>query len=355
MKRRLVIPTLQLQISLWHPYIKSIPRFLPSCNPTFFMRRKLTTMTTHLTPGLHTFTTPTQPSFTLSYTISTPANPSNPEDLIVVSPPAWGLPPSYLSGLAPLTSSGHTLLLFHHRGTPLSTLPAYNPDDEPEQEESIMSPFTLATDLEHLRTHLGLSHLPTLLGHSNGGTIALCYAELFPNRLRNLVLLDHRLLGVNDSSNFLRFYHARHGDARYEDAYRAYFTKRDVEDDDEKFAAWWKRILPLYFFAPERHVPGFVELLGEKLFNARCSRHVDIANKSPYVQCMVRERLNDVSARTLMLFGREDAQCSVINAEETKKGIPHAETVILDECGHFPWIEQPEQTFGAIEQFLRGG
>ncbi|KAK1141744.1 hypothetical protein N8T08_008842 [Aspergillus melleus] len=58
-----------------------------------------------------------------------------------------------------------------------------------------MSSFELATDLEDLRIHLNLDKIPTLLGHSNGGAIALAYAEMFPERVERLVLLGGQLIG----------------------------------------------------------------------------------------------------------------------------------------------------------------
>ena len=340
----------------------TIPRYLHSVSQTFghrtlFQPRVFSAMSSpNLTPRFHSFITPSPSDLTLSYTVHS-RDVGTSQQLIVVSPPAWGLPPSYLSGLLPLTDSGYTLLFFHPRGSSGSSLPK---DTTVQQNEDVMSPFTLATDLEHLRTHLNLDSFPTLLGHSHGGTIALCYAELFPTHVKNLILLDHRLLGFNDSSNFKHFYHSRHGDSRYEKAYDAYLSKHEPEpepepepESDEEFTEWWKTILPMYFFAPEKYVQPFLGSLGDATLSTRSSRHVDLANKSPRVMSMMQERLKDATAQTLMIFGREDAQCSVQNAEETKKGVPHAEIVILEECGHFPWIEQPGKTFEAIHSFLR--
>ena len=56
----------------------------------------------------------------------------------------------------------------------------------------------LASDLGDLREHLHLEQYPVLLGHSNGGAIALGYAEMYPRRVAKLILLNHQLIRVQD-------------------------------------------------------------------------------------------------------------------------------------------------------------
>jgi pimeloyl-ACP methyl ester carboxylesterase len=55
----------------------------------------------------------------------------------------------------------------------------------------------MAEDLESLRQYLDVPSFPVIMGHSNGGTIALAYAELYPTRGERLVLIGHQLLGTD--------------------------------------------------------------------------------------------------------------------------------------------------------------
>ncbi|KAL1952994.1 hypothetical protein VTO42DRAFT_3790 [Malbranchea cinnamomea] len=317
------------------------------------------------TPGEHSYVAANGLNFTYRVVApsrkggpSTGPEASTPADLIIIHPPAWGLGSRYLcTGLAPLAEegadrySGSTLLFFHPRGTDGSTLP----DCDDPQDHAVMSPFTLASDLEHLRSHLGLDRFPTLLGHSNGGTIALCYAELFPSRVRNLILISHRLLSHDDLPNFLRCQRQRRGDSRFEAAYAAYARGAKGAADDAEFMRFCRAIAPLYFYSPETHLPTFLDNIGDGTLagSARCSRWVDAGNRRTDVRQLMKLKLKDVTARTLVIFGREDAQCSVQNAWETVRELPAgAETAILPECGHIPWIEQPTATFEAIRRFL---
>src|SRR2546423_14860851 len=136
-----------------------------------------------LAPGVHTFTTSN--GGTLSYHITTS---SVNAQLAVIQAVGWGIGRAlYVNGVAPLLRH-HTVLTFSPRGSDESSRP---------NDVSKMGSMDMAEDLESLRRYLDISAFPVLLGHSNGGTIALAYAELYPTRVEKLVLIDHQLLGTD--------------------------------------------------------------------------------------------------------------------------------------------------------------
>lgn len=140
--------------------------------------------TDSLAPGGHTFTTST--TATLSYHITASSSPSAP--IAVLQAVGWGIGRSlYVNGIAPLLPN-YTVLTLSPRGSDESS----RPDDI-----SKMSSMDMAEDLESLRQHLDIPAFPILLGHSNGGTIALAYAELHPIRVEKLILICHQLLGTD--------------------------------------------------------------------------------------------------------------------------------------------------------------
>ena len=100
--------------------------------------------------------------------------------LLVVSAPGWGTGSLYLQrGLAPLQAH-HTLLFIDPRGSGESARPS---------DPAKMSAADMADDIEHLRQYLGLPTI-ALLGHSDGASIALDYAERYPATLSTLVFVD---------------------------------------------------------------------------------------------------------------------------------------------------------------------
>lgn len=60
------------------------------------------------------------------------------------------------------------------------------------------------------------------------------------------------------------------------------------------------------------------------------------------------EELANFEAETLILFGLEEAICSVAASEWTREGIKRSKLVVLENCGHFPWVEKPEEFFREV-------
>ncbi|KAL2059051.1 hypothetical protein ABVK25_000343 [Lepraria finkii] len=89
-------------------------------------------------------------------------------------------------------------------------------------------------DFETLRLHLGLA-MTTLLGHSNGGSTALGYAERYLERVQKMILLDHQLEGFDDSTTFMAFAMRRKDNPVYNAALvRLQKFKADTDEGDAR-------------------------------------------------------------------------------------------------------------------------
>ncbi len=62
-------------------------------------------------------------------------------------------------------------------------------------------------------------------------------------------------------------------------------------------------------------------------------------------------KLKDVP--TLIIWGKQDTVTPPFIAEEFKECLPHAELHYLDECGHVPTYEKPQECGDLIESFLK--
>lgn len=70
----------------------------------------------------------------------------------------------------------------------------------------------------------------------------------------------------------------------------------------------------------------------------------------------LRPQLASIENPTLVVVGADDATTPPEMAEDLATGIGDARTVVLDQCGHCPQLQQPEALLAAIESFLeRGG
>jgi pimeloyl-ACP methyl ester carboxylesterase len=66
-----------------------------------------------------------------------------------------------------------------------------------------------------------------------------------------------------------------------------------------------------------------------------------------------RDRLPDVSAPTLIVWGRNDRIVPVSGAYEYERLIPNAHLEIFEETGHVPMLERPARFNQVVEDFLR--
>ena len=73
-----------------------------------------------------------------------------------------------------------------------------------------------------------------------------------------------------------------------------------------------------------------------------------------YLTRDVTSLLPNVTVPTLIINGKQDGVITPQSAEIAHKGIKGSQLVILEDCGHFPFAEQPEKATTAILNFIMG-
>jgi pimeloyl-ACP methyl ester carboxylesterase len=66
----------------------------------------------------------------------------------------------------------------------------------------------------------------------------------------------------------------------------------------------------------------------------------------------VYEKLSRIACPTFVLWGRNDPLIPFRAAGETAARIPGSVSAVIEQCGHSPFEEQPEETLRLINQFL---
>lgn len=66
-----------------------------------------------------------------------------------------------------------------------------------------------------------------------------------------------------------------------------------------------------------------------------------------------RPGLNRITCPTLVLVGRDDALTPVDRAEEMADLIPNSRLVVVDDCGHFSTLEQPQAVSAVMRYWLQ--
>jgi len=65
-----------------------------------------------------------------------------------------------------------------------------------------------------------------------------------------------------------------------------------------------------------------------------------------------RPHLGDIKCPTTVIVGRQDALLTPDHSEEIAAGVPGAEMVYIEDSGHLPTLEQPEETTAALRRWL---
>lgn len=271
------------------------------------------------------------PDVELSYEVTGSGPP-----LLAVSS-GWGVGSRYLTrGLTPLTDR-FTLICLATRGSGGSSRPA---------DDTVMGTTDMATDIELLRRHLGLGAID-LFGHSNGGAIALEFAARYPESCRKLVLTDSQLIGFPASDATQRILEDRSKDARFADAVLNFQSTPVFEDD--AFTDLILSFFPLYFHDPEVNMQKMIDTFDLPI-SAWAAENQWAADARP--SAIQVELLSEISAETLVIVGEDDFITPVPVSERIRDGIRGSRLMVCPDCGHVPWIEQPELFFKEVASFL---
>ena len=140
---------------------------------------------------------------------------------------------------------------------------------------------------------------------------------------------------------------ARAGERWYEDAVAALEAEQAGEwGTDEELAKLTLREFPLYFAVyGDQEAEYLRELDGE----APCGDALRL-----FTTFDLRPELPRITAPTLVITGENDFICGPVCAREIADGIDGAEIVLLADCGHFVFVEQPLAFADELTRFLAG-
>lgn len=206
-----------------------------------------------------------------------------------------------------------------------------------------------AEGIEQLRASLGIDRM-ILLGHSFGGYVAQEYALRHPDRLDGLVLCS--TAPAFDYVEEAMANVVARGTKEQLTALQSWWgaPPSDKARDDQAFRRMWTTVLPLYFAHYRAQIGAAMD--------ARTS-YSAAAFAFGMTKCLptwsVADRLGKVRTPTLVMSGRHDWMNPVAHAgDRLAAGIPGAKHVVLEESGHFPFIEEQHAFLGAVRAWLAG-
>jgi pimeloyl-ACP methyl ester carboxylesterase len=153
---------------------------------------------------------------------------------------------------------------------------------------------------------------PWLLGHSDGGSIALIYAATFPRRVRGLVVLAPHIFVEDVSIVSIEGARAAYSTTDLRERLARYHA-----DPDSAFWGWNRVWLDLEF------------------------RQWNIESLLPDIRCPV-----------LAVQGRNDEYGTLAQLDGIARAAPQTKRLVLDNCGHAVHRQEPERLTSAVIEFV---
>ena len=195
------------------------------------------------------------------------------------------------------------------------------------RSEAEFSRDTTARDAALVADVNGLSR-SVVIGHSGAGAVALTYALMFPERVSHLILVSTAAWWSDPNP-----LPTGSGFPATEDEMRERMRAEVARSVRRPavFAKAMDELLPRMRFSPERL--RWVVTVGAKSYD-------------------VRARLGEIGVPTLIVHGRQDERVPLERARELHAGIPSSQLRVLEDCGHWPHVEQRAEFVAAVKEFL---
>jgi proline iminopeptidase len=265
-------------------------------------------------------------------------------DTLVVLHGGPGFTLDYLADdLLPLAER-HTLIFYDQRGTGRSSLVG---------DSAALDGQRFAEDLEAVRRHFRLERV-ALLGHSWGAGVAALYAGRYPDRIGRLIIVG----GIPLQRSLLTSAFDALAAGRDSGTRRQMQQWREARLANPGDAAACRAYYVLWFTpffvdtaAAGRSKGDFCAGSAESLRNKVQS--VDRFTMASLGEWDWRPAVGNLKAPVLVIHGTRDV-LPLEGARAWATVAPDGKLLLLEDVGHFPYLETPARFFAAIHDFLEG-
>ena len=242
----------------------------------------------------------------------------------------------YIS-LAEKLAVDNMTIAYDQRGTGKSTVENLN--------SSTITMDFMVLDIENLRQHLGIKKW-VVLGHSFGGMLASYYATIHPTRIEKLILsssggIDLDLLSYVETRTNEKLSTAEKDSLGY--------YNQKLKSGDTSYAVRIGRgraLAPAYVYRKKN-----IQIIAERLTEENSTLNSLVWQNLNEIKFNVAEKVKDFEQKVLIIQGKNDI-VDMATAEKIQKAFKNSSLVRLDKCGHYGWLDRPEQYFVEISKFL---
>jgi proline iminopeptidase len=242
-----------------------------------------------------------------------------------------------MQGIAGELGKKYRCIMWEQRGTGRSKLPRY--------DSSTVNLNAYMEDIEALRRQLHTEKF-IVVGNSWGMILGLAYAGTHSDAVRAVVTIGSgpitfEYLGVFSDNQYVR---QGPGELEVRDFWKE--PSRETADPDRASFERLRAATVAYFYDRKKALQMAADL-DPRDYNFR----VPPAFLNAEGKYDIRPKLKTIVVPVLLLQGRQDL-AGEANICEAHSLIKNSRLAFIDKCGHMPWLEQPEQTWKIVEDFL---
>lgn len=251
-----------------------------------------------------------------------------------------------LPDLEPLTSS-FRVVSYDQRGSGNSTVVT---------DPALLTAPAFVADLERVRESSGIARV-TLLGHSWGAGLAALYAISHPDHVERLLLVAPMPPRADPyMTEFSQTLQSRFTESDRAAMAEASARGKKAADADASDAC---RAFYAVFIKGYLHSPAAATRMRGDLCAAPAAALDNFSNINRSVMGSLgafdlRQQLATVKVPTLIIHGDSDP-IPLASAREWAASLPDGRLLVIEQSGHFPFVERPEAFFPAATAFLKGG
>ena len=237
-----------------------------------------------------------------------------------------------------LAQNGFQVIIFDRRGLGQSTLENI--------DESTITMDAFLMDIENLRAHFGFDSW-SVMGHSFGGMLASYYVSKHPQKVDKLILsssagVDRKLFEGDPIAPI-------HKRLSEED-------KKAVQDIEKRYAQGERGDLEQEFSAIIARAYVYDDSQSSIVANRlrRSDHRIGklISEDIKRINLDTKPENKNYDSPVLIIQGKQDIMPEHI-AQIAHETFPNSRLVLLDECGHYGWLDQKEKYIGSIVNFLK--
>jgi proline iminopeptidase len=238
--------------------------------------------------------------------------------------------------LAEKLSAQNQVFLYDQRGTGQSRLA--------KVDSSTVTIALMVQDIETIRKYFKIKSW-TVFGQSFGGMLASFYAATYPQRTRGLILSAS---GGVDMDLFSSLNITARLTATERDSL-AFWNAR-IAAGDTSFHARLQRgrfLAPAYLYDK-----SYVPVIAQRLTQGNAAINALVFQDMRRINFDCKPALRNYQKPVLILQGTDDI-IDVKIAEKAHYLLKQSSLVLLPQCGHYGWLDQPELYYKSIGDFLK--